>query len=98
MTSYYALRGGDSSSDAYCGIFSVFVYYDDSYARWYLGAALSSLLHIILVVEVVLVMVPFVGPSLLLLSVLLLIQTGMLVLLYSCFILCFSWCYLLTWL
>lgn len=40
VTSYYSVRGGDPSGDVYCGIFSIFAYYDDSYARWYLGAAL----------------------------------------------------------
>lgn len=40
-TSYYVQRGGDSSGDAYCGIFSVFAYVNDSSARWYYGAALS---------------------------------------------------------
>ena len=41
IVTHYTTRGGDSSSSSYSGIFSVFAYYDDSYARWYLGAALS---------------------------------------------------------
>ena len=41
MTSYYSLRGGASDSGAFCGTFFVHVYVVASYARWFIGAALS---------------------------------------------------------
>ena len=97
ITSYYAYRGGPSSDGYSCGMFYIPFNGTPSFANWHRGAALS--VHIILIVVAVLTLVHIVGHSLLMAVILLILLTGQLVLFYHrCFILCFSWCYLLTWL
>ena len=80
IASYYVRRGGNTSDGNGCGIFNVLCVLADG-AFWPIGAALE-LLHIMLFVVVVLALVQFVVRFVLLLTVLLILQVGILVLLY----------------
>ena len=80
--SYYAQRCGRSSFGNGCGIFYIDLRTLNSNAGWICGAALSFILHIILIVVVVLALVPIVACSLLMGVLLFLVLAGLLALLY----------------
>ena len=82
VASYYAHRGGVSVLGNDCGVFYTSCGSVSSDNKWYYGAALSFILHIILFMVVVLTLVMTVVHSMLLPTVVLLLSTGMLVLLY----------------
>ena len=83
IASYYPIRGGHCNDGFRCGILFVSANGSISLAYWTDdGAALSLLLHIILFMVVVLTLVMIVEYSMLLPTVVLLLSTGMLVLLY----------------
>ena len=81
MCTHYAQRGGRSTDSAGCGLFFVAGGSAFSHINWFFGAALL-LFHIILIVVVILTMLPVVGPSLFLPSVVLVMPVGELALLY----------------
>jgi len=81
MSTHYTLRGGYSSLGTYCGVFCVRANTGADDYSWRIGAALL-LLHIILFVVVVLALAPLVERFLFLRTMVLVIPTGSLALLY----------------
>ena len=82
MTSYYALRADSADGDFRCGIYMIYLAVNGLNKGWGTGAALSFILHIILIVVVVLALVPIVVCSLLMGVLLFLVLAGLLALLY----------------
>jgi hypothetical protein len=81
VASYYARRGGRSGNGAVCGSFFIVALSTASNIDWDAGAALSSLLHIILFVAMLLMLVPVVVNSMFLHIIVLVSILGALVLL-----------------
>ncbi len=79
--SYYPVRGGASGTGFSCGLYITNMSIHDNFNGYFIGAALSFILHIILFAVVLLTLVPIVVYSLLLPIVVLLIPAGIMALL-----------------
>lgn len=82
FSTHYAVRGGVSNLGAYCGAISLSFFNLSTIKNWWCGATLS-LLHIILFVVVFLVVMTIAVYSLFILTMLLVLHTGTIVLLYN---------------
>jgi len=89
--SYYTLRGGYSGSDVFCGAFYINVRTAFSAGSWSIGAALSFVLHIMLIVADLLLMGMLVACFIFLLMELIIIIIGIVALLYYEYTLCSPW-------
>ena len=89
--SYYTRRGGASNGDTNWGVFLIDVRGDASNQWWNFGAALSFILHIMLIVVDLLVMDMLVVCFIFLLMEPLILLIGIVVLLYYKYTLYSSW-------